>query len=115
MKVKLIDVYSSVGVLNKLIEEPLPTKISYKMMKLLGVLNGEVKLVEDQRLKLVKQYSEDGVSVTDDKKEQFLKEFSSFLDVEVDVDWEPISVESFGENLKLSVVDLAKIHYLLKE
>jgi hypothetical protein len=115
MKVKLIDVYASVPVLNKLIDEPLPTKISYKFMKLLNVLNGEVKLVEDQRLKLVKQYSEDGSIVSDEKKEQFLKEFSTFLDVEIEVDWEPLNIDTLGDNLKLSVVDLAKLHYLFKE
>jgi hypothetical protein len=115
MKVKLVDIYSSVATLNKVIEEPLPTKISFKLMKLLNQLNAEVKLIEDQRLKLVKQYSGDGMSVSDENKELFIKEFSDFLNEEVDLNWETISVESLGDNLKLSVTDLAKVQYLFSE
>jgi hypothetical protein len=115
MKVRLIDIYSSVSVLNKLIEEPLPTKISFKLMKLLNVLNAEVKLVEDQRLKLVKQYASDGTVVSEENKELFLKEFSEFLNEEIDVSWEPIEVDTLGDNMKLSVADLAKIQYLFKD
>ena len=115
MKVRLIDIYSSVSVLNKLIEEPLPTKVSFKLMKLLNVLNAEVKLVEDQRLKLVKQYSTDGNTVSEDNKDAFLKEFSEFLNEEVDVMWEPVEVDTLGDSIKLSVIDLAKIQYLFKD
>jgi hypothetical protein len=115
MKVRLIDVYSSVSVLNKLIEEPLPTKLSFKLMKLLNALNAEVKLVEDQRLKLIKQYSVDGNTVSEENKEAFVKEFSEFLNEEIDMQWEQIEVDNLGDNLKLSVTDLAKIQYLFKE
>jgi hypothetical protein len=112
MKVRLIDIYSSVTVLNKLVEEPLPTKISFKLMKLLNTLNSEVKLVEEQRLKLVKQYSEDGNTVSEKNKEVFVKEFSEFLNDDIEVAWEPIEVETLGDNIKLSVADLSKIQYL---
>ena len=115
MKVRLIDVYSSVSVLNKLIEEPLPTKLSFKLMKLLNALNAEVKLVEDQRLKLIKQYSVDGNTVSEENKEAFVKEFSEFLNEEIDMQWEQIEVDNLGDNLKLSVTDMAKIQYLFKE
>jgi len=115
MKLRLIDVYSSVSVLNKLIEEPLPTKLSFKLMKLLNALNAEVKLVEDQRLKLIKQYSVDGNTVSEENKEAFVKEFSEFLNEEIDMQWEQIEVDNLGDNLKLSVTDLAKIQYLFKE
>ena len=81
-------------------------------MKLLNTLNSEVKLVEEQRLKLVKQYSEDGNTVSDQNKEVFVKEFSEFLNDEIEVTWEPIEVDSLGDNIKLSVSDLSKINYL---
>ena len=115
MKVKLIEIYSSVATLNKLIEEPLPTKVSFKLMKLLAQLNAEVKLVEDQRLKLVKQYSLDGESVSEENKEAFIKEFTDFLNEDAEINWEAISIDSLGDNLKLSVVDLAKVQYLFSE
>jgi len=115
MKVKLIDVYTSVSVLNKLIEEPLPTKVSFKLMKLLNVLNGEVKLVEEQRVKLIKQYSSDGTTVSEENKDSFVKEFSDFLNEDIEIPWEPVEIDGLGDNMKLSVSDLAKIQYLFKE
>ena len=115
MKVRLIDIYNSVSVLNKLVEEPLPTKVSFKLMKLLNALNAEVKLVEDQRMKLIKQHSTDGNTVAEENKEKFIKEFSDFLNDEVEMQWEPVEVENLGDNLKLSVMDLAKVQYLFKE
>lgn len=115
MKVKLIEVYGSVSALNKLMEEPLPAKISFKLMKLLSLLNNEVKMIEEQRLKLIKQYSTDGIGVADENKEVFVKEFTDFLNDELDLNWEPISIDSLGENLKLSVADLTKIQYLFSE
>jgi hypothetical protein len=84
-------------------------------MKLLNALNAEVKLVEDQRLKLVKQYSEDGNTVSEQNKEAFIKEFSEFLNDEIEVTWEPLNVDILGDSIKLSVTDLAKIQYLFKE
>ncbi len=115
MKVRLIDIYNSVSVLNKLVEEPLPTKTSFKLMKLLNILNAEVKLVEDQRVKLIKQYSMDGTTVSEQNKENFIKEFTDFLNDEVEVQWEPVEIDNLGDNLKLSVADLSKIQYLFKE
>jgi uncharacterized protein with von Willebrand factor type A (vWA) domain len=115
MKVKLIEVYSSVATLNKLIEEPLPARVSFKLMKLLNQLNAEVKLVEDQRLKLVKQYSEDGSTVSDTNKDSFIQEFTEFLNDDIDLAWEPIEIDALGENIKLSVTDLSKMQYLFSE
>jgi hypothetical protein len=96
-------------------EEPLPAKVSFKFMKLLNQLNNEVKLVEDQRLKLVKQYAVDGTSVAEENKETFVKEFSEFLNDEIDISWEPIDIDLLGDKLTLSVADLSKIQYLFKE
>ena len=67
MKVKLIDIYSSVAALNKLMEQPLPAKVSFRLMKLLNAVNEEVKMIEEQRMKLVKKHAEDGVTVAQDE------------------------------------------------
>jgi hypothetical protein len=114
MKVKLIDIYSSVSSLNKLMEQPLSAKISFKLMKLLNAINDEVKLIEEQRMKLVKKYAEDGITVSDSKRDEFLKEFSEFLNEEVDMAWEPISIETLGD-LQLSVAELTRVQYLFTE
>lgn len=115
MKVKLIDIYSSVGSLNKLIDEPLPAKISFKLMKLLNQLNQEVKLIEDQRTKLIKKFAgEEGTTVKDENKEQFIKELTEILEEFVDISWEPVSIDALGD-IKMSVAELSKVQYLFVE
>jgi hypothetical protein len=115
MKVKLIDIYSSVGSLNKLIDEPLPAKISFKLMKLLNQLNQEVKLIEDQRTKLIKKFAgEEGNTVKDENKDQFIKELTEILEESVDISWEPVSIDALGD-IKMSVLELSKVQYLFVE
>lgn len=116
MKVRLSDVYVSVPVLNKVLDLELPINVSYKVMKLVNSLNTELKNIEEQRVKLVKKYSgSDQNNVSEENKQEFLKEFSALLEEEIDVSWDKISVSSLGTNMKLSVNDLGKISYLFSE
>jgi len=118
MKVKLGEIYNSVSVLSKLLDTEIPVSVSFKMMKLVNTLNSELKTVEEQRIKLVKKYSKESESesiVQDDSKEEFLKEFSVLLAEEVDVQWTPISLETMGDSVKLSVNDLTKVQYLFAQ
>jgi hypothetical protein len=118
MKVKLFDVYNSVNVMNKVLDAQLPISVSFQLTKLVKTLNEEVKMIEEERVKLVKKYSEtdkDGEStVSEDKKQNFLKDFSELLETEVDLNWTPVSVSKL-ENLNVSVNELSKIQYLFSE
>ena len=118
MKVKLGEIYNSVGVLGKLLDTEIPITVSFKLMKLVNTLNSELKTVEEQRIKLVKKYStgsETESNVSDDSKEEFLKEFSKLLAEEIDVPWVAISMETLGDSVKLSVNDLTKVQYLFAQ
>lgn len=117
MKVRLFEIYSSVNILNKLVNVSLPAKTSYKFVKVMQKFNDELKLLEEQRQKLINKYGaegENGFTVTEENKETFIKEFSDLMEVELDIDWEPISIDSFGE-AELSVADISKIQFLLKD
>jgi hypothetical protein len=117
MKVSLFEIYSSVGVLNKLVDLALPAKSSYKFVKIMKKFNDELKMLEDERQKLINKYGEekDGVvSVLEKHKEDFLKEFSELLETQIDVDWDPISIDSLG-NVELSVSEITKIQFLFRD
>ena len=118
MKVKLSEVYNSIETLNKLMQIELPITVSFKLIKLLKKLNDEVAVIEQSRVKLVKKYSPDGkdenLTVPEDKREEFFKEFSELLTTEVTVDFEPISVNSLP-NINMSVTELGKIDYIFKD
>jgi len=117
MKVKLSDVYVSVPVLTKVLDLELPVTVSYKFMKLVNNLNEELKGIEEQRVKLVKKYSTDDnpATVSDTKKEEFLAEFTSLLNEEIDINWEKLTLEKLGDSLKLSPNELNKVSYLFSE
>ena len=117
MKVKLSDVYVSVPVLTKVLDLELPVTVSYKFMKLVNNLNEELKGIEEQRVKLVKKYSSEGnpATVDDAKKNEFLAEFSSLLEEEIDINWDRINLNSLGESIKISPNELNKVSYLFSE
>ena len=118
MKVKLFEIYSSVPVMNKILEATLPATVSFQLTKLLKTLNEEIKIIEEQRVKLVTKYGENGeneaVTVSDSKKEEFLKEFSELLESEIELNWQPLSISNF-DGLNLSVNDMLKVQFLFTD
>ena len=117
MKVSLFEIYSSVGVLNKLVDLALPAKSSYKFVKIMRKFNEELKMLEEERQKLINKYGKekDGtVTVSDENKDTFLREFSDLMETQIDVDWEPISVDALGE-IELSVAEITKIQFLFRD
>lgn len=117
MKVSLFEIYSSVGVLNKLVDLPLPAKSSYKFVKIMRKFNDELKILEDERQKMINKYGkerEGTVIVEEHNRELFLKEFGDLLETQLDVDWDPISVDSLGD-VELSVAEITKIQFLFRD
>jgi len=117
MKVSLFEIYSSVSVLNKLVDLALPAKSSYKFVKIMKKFNEELKMMEDERQKLINKYGEEKegtVIVLDGNRETFLKEFGDLLETQIDVDWDPISIDSLG-NVELSVAEITKIQFLFRD
>lgn len=118
MKVKLVDVYNSVPVMNKILETPLPASISFQLSKLLKTLNEEMRAIEEHRIKLVEKYGVKGdsqeMTVAEDKKQEFLKEFGELLNTEVEVTWEPLSASKF-DALQLSVNEMTRVQFLFSE
>ncbi len=118
MKVKLVDIYNSVPVMNKILETPLPASISFQLSKLLKSLNEEMKSIEEQRIKLVEKYGTKGenqeVIVSDEQKQKFMQEFSDLLNTEVEVTWQPLSASKF-DALQLSVNEMSRVQFLFSE
>ena len=117
MKVSLFEVYSSVSVLNKLVDLALPAKSSYKFVKIMRKFNEELKMLEEERQKLINKYGQekDGVVTVEEKnKETFLKEFGDLLETQIEVDWEPISIDALG-SVEISVAEITKIQFLFRD
>jgi lipoate-protein ligase A len=118
VKVKLVDIYNSVPVMNKILETPLPASVSFQLSKLLKTLNDEMKSIEEQRIKLVEKYGNKSETqetvVSEENKEKFLQEFSDLLNTEVEVTWHPLSSSKF-DALQLSVNEMSRVQFLFSE
>lgn len=85
-----------------LLETKLPIKASYRVMRLLDKLQPELKIYENKRNELVKEFGEEQengeVRVVDPKKlEEFQKKIIELLDIEVDVDFEKLKLDELGD------------------
>jgi hypothetical protein len=115
-KVKMGDIYSSVPVLNSILQMELPAKASMKVVSLVTELNKQLQQAEEFRVNLVEKYGkknkENNFVVDDKKKEEFIKEFNEFLEKDVQVFSELLEISDFGDSFKISPAQLSSIQYL---
>tara|TARA_Y100001937_G_scaffold114686_1_gene164698 strand:- start:4558 stop:4953 length:396 start_codon:yes stop_codon:yes gene_type:complete len=113
-------IYSSIDVFKKLMAQELPLNVSYQFTQLLKNLNTHFNVLETTRLELVKKFGEKQENgetrvVGDDDKKSFLDEFNELLSKEVEIDWEPISLETMGNKVTLTIPDLNRISFLFTD
>jgi hypothetical protein len=105
--------------LTKLLEQHLPVKTSFRLSKVLREISKEIQDLEDQREKLIRQFGEvDGssISIKDPAKLlAFQQEFGDLLKEEVEFDYSPISIESLGENVNLTVAEITVLSVLFTD
>lgn len=117
MKVKLSEIVNARQALQKMMTKELPIKTAYRLSKLVNAVNDELGNFEDQRKKLVEKYGEkkgEEVVVPKDKAQDFQKDMQELLDVEVKIDFDPISLSDIGE-ISLSPVDITLLDSFIKE
>lgn len=106
--------------LKKLIELPLPIKISYSLSKVLNNISKELILLEEQRMNLVRKYGETNpetneIKVSNDNMNSFIQEFNELLQEELELQIKPISIDSLGDDLKLTPVDMARLEKFFQD
>lgn len=118
MKIKLSDMQGILG--SSIYNKALPVKTSFALSRLVKKLSSELQTFEDERQKLIEKYegkiSEDGsqYTFTPENMKEFSKEVSDLLACEIDVAFEPLTLESFG-NVDLTPNDLLMIAPLMKD
>ena len=99
---KLGEVFQVLELRNKILEQKLPFKTSYKFARFFEELEREAKYFNDQVEKLVQQYGQrddegnfvltsdnKGVQIQKDKSEECMAKFNELGQVEVDLYYEP--------------------------
>ena len=99
----------------------LPIRTSYRVSKLLTSCNQEMVNVEKAREELVKRFSVKNpdkpgeLQVTPENEEKFREEFAQLLQEEVEIDFTPIDISDFGEDIKITPMELASLSKIIKD
>ena len=117
-KITLAELINMKPAIQKLVVKELPAKLSYRLAKLVRLLEPEYVSYEETRRKLVEKYgdkTEDGnITVPQDKLEVFMNELNGVLKEEVEFSYIPFSIDEI-EKVELSVQDIVSIEKLLIE
>jgi len=122
MKIQLKELFQAKDVLQKIFNEPMEIKLSYRLSKISRKVESELKEINEQRLKLIDKYADEQKPEDVGKKpkqvskrmEEFVSEFTAFLDTETDIDIQPIPF-TLLQNIKLSANDLNVIEKFIEE
>lgn len=103
----------------KILSNPMDIKLAYRMQKIAGQLETEIRTVEKLRIDLVKKHGKQDEKtgnylVPPDKMEALQKEYDGLLDVKVETNIQKIPFECL-EGLKLSPLDMNAIIAFLEE
>ena len=124
MKVTLKNIYGASNILGLLVEQQLPIRIAFRLTRLITRLNDEYTNLDETRRKLLEKYgtkikesdpNNPSFTFEPENQEKFTKEFNELLEEQIEIDWEPISIDDLGTNLTLSVRELSSIGFIFKE
>jgi hypothetical protein len=117
MKVTLGNIKTAEEALKKLLNMDLPIKSSFVLGKLVKEVNAELAHFEDERIKLVKKMgTEDGegnFNVTQEKAGEFMSAYSELSDIEVELNYEPVSADDLGD-IFMTAVEMASLSEFVK-
>jgi hypothetical protein len=115
IKVTLGEIKQIEEILSKLVNESLPVKISYKLSKIIPLLNAELERFEKFRVERISKYGEadeeGNTKVLPENVEVFVNEMNELMAESIDLDFDPISIDTLPDDTKLSAVE---IHSLAK-
>lgn len=120
MKVKLNDILEGREIIQDLMEQDVPIRISHRLLTgLIPQLNEHYQYIESNRVKLVEKYgtkNEEGlVQVDEDQLQEFAKEWLEFLQEEIEIEWDLIPTTDLGEKVNISVVKLSTISFMFSD
>ena len=101
MKFALGEIRNMKDPLTSLLDKEVPIKTAWALNRLVKVFDKELGEIEEFRVSLIKKLGteddEGNVQVPEDKMQEFVTEFNELLGQEIDTDFEPIKVDSFGD------------------
>lgn len=119
---------NSVQTLNNLSQQQLPVIISYAISKNIAKVEGELKIYNTEKQKLIDKYSvkdenektkieEDGtIRIADENVEEWNKDIAELGAIEVEIDIHLIQISKLeNSNFSIAPSELMKIDYMITE
>lgn len=118
MKLTLNELQRGFVSLGKLANQDLPLKVGYWLGRIAKAAEGEMKTLEDSRIKLVKRLGEEdgegNCTIPADAMEAFNAEMTELMEVSIELPGDKIKLESLGDSVKLSAIDLINLDWLFE-
>lgn len=127
MTILFEDAYNIYQTLNTFAEQKLPIKLSYKIMKIVTSLEGEISFYQKRLQELIDEYAlknedggpvitenNEGIQIQPDKIEEFNNEYQELHNMEIDIEDIQFTLDEL-ENLELSPKDLYALQPLIIE
>lgn len=127
MKMTNREMQSKVQVLSILSNKQLPVKVSYALAKNINSINKELKIYEEEKVKIVKECAlkdEHGSPKVENnkyvlikgKEEEFNSKVNELLDIEADLDIREVNVnELLNSNVNFAPNELIELDFMLVE
>lgn len=127
MKITNREMQSKVQILSMLSNKQLPVKASYAISKNINSINKELKICEEEKMKIIKEFAlkdESGNPKVEDNKYVFLEgkeeecndKYNELLDIEVDVDLRLINVDDLLKaTIDFSPTELMELDFMIVE
>lgn len=125
MKITNKKMLENAGFLSIIAKKQLPVKVSYAIAKNISKIEKELKIYEEERLKLLEKYAvkdEDGkvvieknkIKIDENKRDSWEKEINELLEIEVDINMHKFKLE-YLDNLNMSAEELVLLDYMIEE
>lgn len=118
MKITLEKLLGSADALKNLFNSEVPVTMAFKLSKTIKDAEENIKLFEESRLKLLKQYgeetSEDSYKISEENAPLIQKELDELLKTEVELTAEPLSVDKLGD-IKMTSADVYALSWLFTD
>lgn len=105
MKLTIKQVTNCLPAIKKIVNAEIPIKVAFAFNGIVEQIENNIKFFEEKRNDLIEKYGtkdKDGkiqVKPKSSKMKPFWKDLNELLDLEVDFDFEPVSIETLEFNL----------------
>jgi len=118
MKIRVAEILNMKEALQRLVQKEIPISTSFKLVKFTKQVNDKLIDIENSRIQLVTKFGtkneETGeIHVDKDKTNDFMKEINNLFQEEVDIEFDQIRIEDFG-NISISTSDIILLKSIIK-